>query len=113
MGECYDYPSMGERHAVYQWGSVMLLSIGECHAVYQEGSVILMTLPSGKTPMTLPLGKTPMTLPSGDELPCSGLIQWARGDLGLKPSAAARPGTSSIFVILHAKRVSIEVEDRT
>ena len=34
-----------------------------------------------------PLGR----LPSGDELPCSGPIQWTRGDVGLKPSAAARP----------------------
>jgi len=32
-----------------------------------------------------------LTLPSGDQLPCSGPIQWARGDVGLKPSAAARP----------------------
>ena len=102
MGECYGCLSMGECHAIYQWGSVMLLSIGECHAVHQEGSVILMTLPSGKTLMTLPLGETPMKLPSGDELPCSGLIQWARG---LKPSAAARPGTRSIFFILHAKQM--------
>ena len=31
--------------------------------------------------------------PSGDDLPCSGPIQWARGDVGLKPSAAARPWT--------------------
>jgi len=30
-------------------------------------------------------------VPSGDELPCSGPIQWARGDVGLTPSAAARP----------------------
>jgi len=28
-----------------------------------------------------------MTLPSGDELPCSGLIQWARGDVALRRRA--------------------------
>jgi len=39
-----------------------------------------------------PLGLYGMTLPSGDEVPCSGPLQWARGDVGLKPSAAARPG---------------------
>jgi len=31
--------------------------------------------------------------PSGDELSCCGPIQWARGDVGRKPSAAARPRT--------------------
>ena len=58
------------------------LLTGECHAVYQEGSTILMTLPSGDAGMKLP---------SGNELPCSGLIQWARGDVRLKPSTSARP----------------------
>jgi len=38
-----------------------------------------------------------MTLPYLHRPHDSGLIQWARGDVGLKPSATARPGISLIF----------------
>ena len=45
-----------------------------------------------------PLGLDGMTLPLDDELPSSGPIQWARGDVGLKPSASARP--DAIFMLI-------------
>ena len=64
--------------------STMTVLWGECHASPTHD--ILMTY-SWHTHDIL------MTLPSGDELPCSGPIQWARGDVGLKsPPPPRAPG---------------------
>jgi len=48
--------------------------------------------------MTLSMSVILVTLPSGDDPHDSGPIQWARGDVGLKPSVAARPNSGVLRV---------------
>ena len=64
------FPQFCDRHCFVDMNFFYLRGVfrGECHAVYRQGR-----------------------LPSGDDPHNSGPIQWARGDVGLKPSAAARP----------------------
>jgi len=75
----------GECHGVSPRGVSWRLARGECHGVSPEESV--MTSMASMASVIL------MTLFSGDDPHNSGPIQLSRGDVGPKPSAAARPWT--------------------